>query len=36
VYGVPETFAIDASGVIIQKEAGPVTAKLLEEWFSQL
>lgn len=29
VYGVPETFFIDASGVIRYKEAGPVTREVL-------
>ena len=31
VYGVPETFLIDANGIIRHKEAGPVTTQLLEE-----
>ncbi len=31
VYGVPETFLINEKGVIIHKEAGPVTVQLLEE-----
>ena len=31
VAGVPETFIIDASGVIVHKETGPVTAQKLEE-----
>jgi cytochrome c biogenesis protein CcmG, thiol:disulfide interchange protein DsbE len=30
VSGVPETFLIDESGVILHKETGPVTAELLE------
>lgn len=34
VYGVPESFMIDPSGIITRKEAGPVTAKLLEGWLS--
>ena len=31
VYGVPETFIIDQQGVILHKEAGPVTTQLLED-----
>ena len=31
VSGVPETFIIDASGIIRHKESGPVTAELLEQ-----
>ncbi|MCX6118970.1 MAG: TlpA disulfide reductase family protein [Proteobacteria bacterium] len=31
VYGVPETFFIDRSGVIRHKEAGPMSVALLEE-----
>jgi cytochrome c biogenesis protein CcmG/thiol:disulfide interchange protein DsbE len=31
VYGVPETFVIDHNGLIVHKEAGPVTTQLLEE-----
>lgn len=31
VYGVPETFVINPEGVIVYKEAGPVTTQLLEE-----
>lgn len=30
VYGVPETFFIDPQGIILHKEAGPVTTELLE------
>jgi len=30
VYGVPETYVIDASGVILARIAGPVTAQALE------
>ena len=30
VYGVPESFFIDEKGIIIHKEAGPVTIQLLE------
>jgi cytochrome c biogenesis protein CcmG, thiol:disulfide interchange protein DsbE len=31
VYGVPESFFIDEKGIIVHKEAGPVTIQLLEE-----
>ena len=31
VYGVPESFFIDEKGIILHKEAGPVTFQLLEE-----
>lgn len=31
VYGVPESFFIDENGIIIHKEAGPVTFQLLEQ-----
>ena len=31
VYGVPETYLIDAEGVIRYKQIGPVTAEILEE-----
>jgi cytochrome c biogenesis protein CcmG/thiol:disulfide interchange protein DsbE len=31
VYGVPETFFIDASGVVAQKQTGPLTAEKLAE-----
>ncbi len=30
VYGVPETYVIDAQGVILERIAGPVTAQTLE------
>lgn len=30
VYGVPESFFIDEKGIILHKEAGPVTIQLLE------
>lgn len=30
VYGVPESFFIDEKGIIVHKEAGPVTIQLLE------
>ncbi len=32
VYGVPETFMINKEGIIIHKESGPVTKKLLDDW----
>jgi cytochrome c biogenesis protein CcmG, thiol:disulfide interchange protein DsbE len=31
VYGVPETFVIDAEGIIRYKHTGPLTPKVLEE-----
>ena len=31
VYGVPETYLIDAEGVIRYKQTGPVTAAILEQ-----
>ena len=31
IYGVPETFFIDAQGVIRHKQIGGLTAKLLEQ-----
>ena len=31
VYGVPETYLIDAQGVIRYKQIGPVTAEILEQ-----
>jgi len=31
VYGVPETYLIDAEGVIRYKQIGPLTAELLEK-----
>ena len=31
VYGVPETFVIDKTGVIRYKQIGPVTPKALQE-----
>ncbi|RYZ73956.1 MAG: TlpA family protein disulfide reductase [Proteobacteria bacterium] len=36
VTGVPETFFINRQGVVIHKEAGPVSAQLLAEWADQL
>ena len=31
LYGVPETFVIDAEGKVILRHAGPITASILEE-----
>jgi len=31
VYGVPETFVIDKSGIVRYKQIGPVTTKVIEE-----
>jgi cytochrome c biogenesis protein CcmG/thiol:disulfide interchange protein DsbE len=31
VYGVPETYLIDAEGVIRYKQIGPITAAILEQ-----
>ncbi len=31
VYGVPETFLIDANGIILYKHTGPLSRKVLEE-----
>ncbi len=36
VTGVPETYFIDRRGVLIHKEAGPVTAELLASYADQL
>lgn len=36
VTGVPETFFIDRNGVLIHKEAGPVTAELLSQFADRL
>ncbi len=36
VYGVPETFFIDANGHIVSKYAGPLTPDLLEERLAQI
>ena len=33
LYGVPETFLVDGSGIIIHRHAGPMTKKILEEDF---
>lgn len=36
VTGVPETFFIDRNGILIHKEAGPVSAELLAKFADQL
>lgn len=36
VTGVPETFFIDRNGVLIHKEAGPVTAEILSQFADRL
>jgi len=36
VYGVPETFFIDRSGIIRHKEAGPVDTKMLAEHLKKI
>ncbi len=36
LYGVPETFVIDKNGIIRFREAGPLTAALLEETLLRL
>ena len=36
VTGVPETFVINAEGMIIHKEAGPVTEAKLQEFAAML
>lgn len=36
VYGVPETFFIDAKGQIIAKYPGPLSPRLLDEYLAQL
>ena len=36
VTGVPETFFIDRNGIIVHKEAGPVTAQILAQYTDQL
>lgn len=36
VYGVPETFVIDANGVIQLRHAGPITQALLDERITPL
>ena len=35
VVGVPETFYINAEGVILHKEVGPVTLNMLETYFAK-
>ena len=36
LYGVPETFFIDAKGIIRYKQIGPVTPEVLQEWIPKL
>lgn len=36
LYGVPETFIIDASGRIAYKHLGPITARVLRRWLDSL
>lgn len=36
VYGSPETFFVDAEGVIRHKHIGPLTPQLLDEWTRRL
>jgi cytochrome c biogenesis protein CcmG/thiol:disulfide interchange protein DsbE len=36
VTGVPETFFINREGIVIHKEAGPVSSQLLAEWADRL
>lgn len=36
VYGSPETFFVDAAGVIRHKHVGPLTPELLDEWTRRL
>lgn len=36
VYGSPETFFVDAEGVIRHKHVGPLTPQLLDEWTRRL
>ena len=33
LYGVPETFLVDGSGIIIHRHAGPMTKKIFNEDF---
>jgi cytochrome c biogenesis protein CcmG, thiol:disulfide interchange protein DsbE len=33
VYGAPETFLIDAQGIVRAKHVGPVTAQIIEAKF---
>ena len=33
LYGVPETFLVDGSGIIIHRHAGPITKKIFTEDF---
>ena len=36
VYGVPETFIIDAKGIVVHKEVGAVSEALLRRWIDSL
>jgi cytochrome c biogenesis protein CcmG, thiol:disulfide interchange protein DsbE len=36
VYGVPETFIVDATGRIAYKQVGPVSANILHQWIDSL
>jgi len=36
VYGVPETFLIDAQGIIRYKHVGPLTPEVIEQKFMTL
>lgn len=36
VYGVPETYFINAGGRIIHKQTGPVTDEVLDQWIARL
>jgi cytochrome c biogenesis protein CcmG/thiol:disulfide interchange protein DsbE len=35
VFGVPETFFLDARGVIVEKQVGPLSPGILEKRLSQ-
>jgi len=36
VYGVPETFIVDATGRIAYKHVGPISAEVLRQWIDSL
>jgi cytochrome c biogenesis protein CcmG/thiol:disulfide interchange protein DsbE len=36
LYGVPETFFIDAKGIVAHKEVGPVNEAILRKWIDSL
>jgi len=36
VYGVPETYIVDASGRIAYKRVGPIPASVLRQWIDSL